>query len=86
MQESFREKDHLLSLKVMRLTKPSIKPLIPITCEDNNSLGAVLNHVTETDVSACKGAEHLAAGELLSLPQGITYLFNHGADHRIFFT
>lgn len=75
MQESFREKDHLLSLKVMRLTKPSIKPLIPISSEEQDLPGVLFNNQIANNVAASKGAEYLSTGELLSLPQAFGSIY-----------
>jgi len=75
MQESSREKDHLLSLKVMRLTKPSIKPLVPIACEEQDLPGLIYNQLVINDVAASKGAEYLSSGELLSLPQAFGSIY-----------
>jgi len=75
MQEGYREKEHLLSLKVMRLTKPSVKPLLHVTNEPQDLPGDIFNNSIFNDVATTKGAEMLNCGELLSLPQAFGSIY-----------
>lgn len=75
MQEGYREKEHLLSLKVMRLTKPSIKPLLHVTNESCDLPGEVFNAELRHDVAVTKGAELMSCGELLLLPQAFGSIY-----------
>lgn len=73
MQEPSR--DNLLSLKVMRLTKPTIKPLLHVTNEEQDLPGTVFNNDTAHYIAATKGAELMTTGELLSLPQSFGSIY-----------
>jgi len=72
---SYREREHPLTLKVMRLTKPSIKPVLHVTNEPQDLPGDTLNALALNDVAAVKGCEQIASGELLSLPQSFGSIY-----------
>ncbi|XP_030049052.1 trafficking protein particle complex subunit 13 isoform X4 [Microcaecilia unicolor] len=69
------KQEHLLALKVMRLTKPTLFTNIPVTCEDGDLPGDLLNHLMKDDPSTVKGAEMLMLGEMLTLPQNFGNIF-----------
>ncbi|XP_029432033.1 trafficking protein particle complex subunit 13 isoform X3 [Rhinatrema bivittatum] len=60
---------------VMRLTKPTLFTNIPVTCEDRDLPGDLLNHLMKDDPSTVKGAETLMLGEMLTLPQNFGNIF-----------
>ncbi|XP_002166018.3 trafficking protein particle complex subunit 13 isoform X1 [Hydra vulgaris] len=75
MQDQVKEKDHLLVLKVMRLTKPSIKSPLHVTAEEHDFPGDLFYNEMMNDISALKGAEEMAVGEILSLPQAFGSIY-----------
>ncbi|KAM7148272.1 trafficking protein particle complex subunit 13 isoform 11-T11 [Molossus nigricans] len=63
------KQEHLLALKVMRLTKPTLFTNIPVTCEEKDLPGDLFNQLMRDDPSTVNGAETLMLGEMLTLPQ-----------------
>ncbi|XP_060765022.1 trafficking protein particle complex subunit 13 isoform X2 [Neoarius graeffei] len=63
------KQEHLLALKVMRLTKPTLFTNMPVTCEDRDLPGDLFGRLMREDPSTIKGAETLMLGEMLTLPQ-----------------
>ncbi|KAK1345220.1 hypothetical protein QTO34_013930 [Cnephaeus nilssonii] len=63
------KQEHLLALKVMRLTKPTLFTNIPVTCEEKDLPGDLFNQLMRDDPSTVNGAEILMLGEMLTLPQ-----------------
>ncbi|XP_017768562.1 PREDICTED: trafficking protein particle complex subunit 13 [Nicrophorus vespilloides] len=61
--------EHLLSLKVMRLTRPTLSSPNPVTCDGKDLLGNLLNEALQKEANAVQGAETLATGQFLLLPQ-----------------
>ncbi|XP_065069428.1 trafficking protein particle complex subunit 13-like [Rhopilema esculentum] len=70
-----KEKDQLLALKVMRLTRPTIKPLLQVTCEEQDLPGECFENDFKSDAAAIKGIELFSSGELLSLPQSFGSIY-----------
>lgn len=60
---------HLLTLKVMRLTKPTLQSPLPLTCDSKDLPGNLLNNSLQQDPTAVKGTETICCGEFLLLPQ-----------------
>nr|XP_014344763.1 PREDICTED: trafficking protein particle complex subunit 13 isoform X3 [Latimeria chalumnae] len=69
------KQEHLLALKVMRLTKPTLFTNIPVTCEDRDLPGDLFNLLMKEDPSTVKEAEMLMLGEMLTLPQNFGNIF-----------
>ncbi|KAM4051597.1 trafficking protein particle complex subunit 13 isoform 2-T2 [Anomaloglossus baeobatrachus] len=69
------KQEHLLALKVMRLTKPTLFTNIPVTCEERDLPGDLFNNLMKEDPSTVKGAEILMLGEMLTLPQNFGNIF-----------
>ncbi|XP_078127962.1 trafficking protein particle complex subunit 13 isoform X3 [Sander vitreus] len=69
MEVNQAKQEHLLALKVMRLTKPTLFTNLPVTCEDRDLPGDVFAQLMREDPSTIKGAEALMLGEMLTLPQ-----------------
>ncbi|XP_004862925.1 trafficking protein particle complex subunit 13 isoform X1 [Heterocephalus glaber] len=69
------KQDHLLALKVMRLTKPTLFTNIPVTCEEKDLPGDLFNQLMRDDPSTVNGAEILMLGEMLTLPQNFGNIF-----------
>ncbi|XP_060521163.1 trafficking protein particle complex subunit 13 isoform X2 [Cylas formicarius] len=61
--------EHLLALKVMRLTRPTLASPLPITCDSKDLPGNLLNNALQQDPSAVPGTETLNIGQFLLLPQ-----------------
>lgn len=61
--------EHLLSLKVMRLTRPTLASPLPITCDSKDLPGNLLNNALQKDPTAVQGAETISIGQFLLLPQ-----------------
>eukprot|EP00112_Aurelia_sp_Birch-Aquarium-sp1_P016607 Seg378.24 transcript_id=Seg378.24/GoldUCD/mRNA.D3Y31 product="Trafficking protein particle complex subunit 13" protein_id=Seg378.24/GoldUCD/D3Y31 len=73
--EVYKEKDQLLTLKVMRLTRPTIKPLLPVTCEEQDLPGEFFDTDLKSNVAAIKGFELFSSGEMLTLPQSFGSIY-----------
>uniref|UniRef100_A0A3Q2C9E2 Trafficking protein particle complex subunit 13 n=1 Tax=Cyprinodon variegatus TaxID=28743 RepID=A0A3Q2C9E2_CYPVA len=69
------KQEHLLALKVMRLTKPTLFTNLPVTCEDRDLPGDLFAQLMREDPSTIKGAETLMLGEMLTLPQNFGNIF-----------
>ncbi|XP_063921514.1 trafficking protein particle complex subunit 13 [Zophobas morio] len=61
--------EHLLALKVMRLTRPTLACPLPVTCDSKDLPGNLLNLALQQDPTAVKGTETLCTGQFLLLPQ-----------------
>ena len=70
-----RDKDHLVALKVMRLTKPSLMNSHPLTCDTRDLPGDTLHDLLQNDVSISPGIEHFGLSDLLTLPQNFGNIF-----------
>ncbi|XP_030291314.1 trafficking protein particle complex subunit 13 isoform X3 [Sparus aurata] len=69
------KQEHLLALKVMRLTKPTLFTNMPVTCEERDLPGDLFGQLMREDPSTIKGAEILMLGEMLTLPQNFGNIF-----------
>lgn len=69
------KQEHLLALKVMRLTKPTLFTNLPVTCENRDLPGDLFGQLMREDPSTIKGAETLMLGEMLTLPQNFGNIF-----------
>uniref|UniRef100_A0A3P9KSW9 Trafficking protein particle complex subunit 13 n=1 Tax=Oryzias latipes TaxID=8090 RepID=A0A3P9KSW9_ORYLA len=69
------KQEHLLALKVMRLTKPTLFTNLPVTCEERDLPGDLFGQLMRQDPSTIKGAETLMLGEMLTLPQNFGNIF-----------
>ncbi|XP_028403877.1 trafficking protein particle complex subunit 13-like [Dendronephthya gigantea] len=67
--------EHLLALKVMRLTKPSLHVSIPVATEKHNLPGTTFSDAFKKDLGTARGLENFALGELLVLPQTFGNIF-----------
>ncbi|KAF5275182.1 hypothetical protein FQR65_LT04214 [Abscondita terminalis] len=61
--------EHLLGLKVMRLTRPTLASPVPITCDGKDLPGNLLNLALQQDPTAVQGLETIMTGQFLLLPQ-----------------
>ncbi|XP_061554670.1 trafficking protein particle complex subunit 13 isoform X1 [Phycodurus eques] len=75
MDVSQAKQEHLLALKVMRLTKPTLFTNLPVTCEERDLPGDLFGRLMHDDPSTIKGAETLMLGEMLTLPQNFGNIF-----------
>eukprot|EP00051_Salpingoeca_urceolata_P029328 m.489572 g.489572 ORF g.489572 m.489572 type:complete len:419 (+) comp26900_c0_seq1:171-1427(+) len=69
------KEQHQLSLKVMRLTKPTFASSTPLSCESVDLPGKALDKLRENDAAAVPGLPNVAMGELLTLPQTFGSIF-----------
>uniref|UniRef100_A0AAY4DK31 Trafficking protein particle complex subunit 13 n=1 Tax=Denticeps clupeoides TaxID=299321 RepID=A0AAY4DK31_9TELE len=69
------KQEHLLALKVMRLTKPTLFTNMPVTSEDRDLPGDLFSMLMKSDPSTIKGAEMVMLGEMLTLPQNFGNIF-----------
>ncbi|XP_071219797.1 trafficking protein particle complex subunit 13-like isoform X9 [Salvelinus alpinus] len=75
MEVNQAKQEHLLALKVMRLTKPTLFTNMPVTCEDRDLPGDLFGRLMKEDPSTIKGSEALMLGEMLTLPQNFGNIF-----------
>lgn len=61
--------EHLLALKVMRLTRPTLASPLPVTCDSKDLPGNLLNNALQQDPTVVPGSETIAIGQFLLLPQ-----------------
>ncbi|KAJ8722090.1 hypothetical protein PYW08_004492 [Mythimna loreyi] len=67
--------EHLVALKVMRLTKPAlISPKI-VTCDSKDLPGNILNNYLKDDATSVTQMETLSAGQFLLLPQSFGNIY-----------
>ncbi|XP_033117078.1 trafficking protein particle complex subunit 13-like isoform X2 [Anneissia japonica] len=70
-----REKEHLLSLKVMRLTKPSFIGLTPVLCEANDIAGGDTLTDIKPSLASVKSIPSFSVSEMLTLPQNFGSIY-----------
>jgi hypothetical protein len=71
-----KEKEHLLALKVMRLTKPSLLTTQHVlSCSQRDLPQDSFSLITATDSNIIHDMEHFALGPLLTLPQNFGNIF-----------
>ncbi|XP_048586809.1 trafficking protein particle complex subunit 13 [Nematostella vectensis] len=73
--ESGLQREHLLALKVMRLTKPSMYTSIPVQCESQDLPGSIFKDCHDADIASVPGMYDFALGDLLVLPQTFGNIF-----------
>ncbi|KAK9869305.1 hypothetical protein WA026_003057 [Henosepilachna vigintioctopunctata] len=61
--------EHLLALKVMRLTRPTLSSPLPLTCDSKDLPGNLFNNALHQDLTSVQGSETLCCGQFLLLPQ-----------------
>lgn len=67
--------EHLLALKVMRLTRPTLCSPIIVTNDSKDLPGNLLNSDLKHDITSVSGIETLAAGQFLLLPQSFGNIY-----------
>lgn len=67
--------EHLLALKVMRLTRPTLASPIVVTCDSMDLPGSTLNNELKSDCTALQGMETLAIGQFMVLPQSFGNIY-----------
>lgn len=67
--------EHLVALKVMRLTKPAFTTPKIITCDSKDLPGNILNNYLKDDATSVTQMETLAAGQFLLLPQSFGNIY-----------
>ncbi|XP_012276930.1 trafficking protein particle complex subunit 13 [Orussus abietinus] len=73
--EAKQKSEHLLSLKVMRLTRPTLASPTVVTCEPTDLPGNTLNDDLKIDCTALPGMETLALGYFMVLPQSFGNIY-----------
>lgn len=67
--------EHLVALKVMRLTKPALVSPKIVTCDSKDLPGNILNNYLKDDATSVTQMETLAAGQFLLLPQSFGNIY-----------
>lgn len=67
--------EHLVALKVMRLTKPALISPNIVTCDSKDLPGNILNNFLKDDATSVTQMETLAAGQFLLLPQSFGNIY-----------
>ncbi|PNF19837.1 Trafficking protein particle complex subunit 13 [Cryptotermes secundus] len=67
--------EHLLALKVMRLTRPTLCSPAIVTSDSKDLPGNLLNNDLKNDITSVPGIETLAAGQFLLLPQSFGNIY-----------
>lgn len=70
-----REKEHLLALKVMRLTRPSLYTTHPVASESRYFTCNLLNAALKKDLGSPDKLEYFSSGNLLMLPQSFGNIY-----------
>ncbi|XP_078038449.1 trafficking protein particle complex subunit 13 [Augochlora pura] len=73
--ESKPKNEHLLALKVMRLTRPTLASPIVVTCDSTDLPGNTLNNELKNDCTALQGMETLTVGQFMVLPQSFGNIY-----------
>lgn len=69
------KKDHLLALKVMRLTRPMLAAPDVISCESTDLPFSLFKQTIESDAAVVRGSERLTAGQFMLLPQSFGNIY-----------
>ncbi|XP_014209609.1 trafficking protein particle complex subunit 13 [Copidosoma floridanum] len=67
--------EHLLALKVMRLTRPTLASPVVVTCDSTDLPGNTLNVDLKNDCTALQGMETVAIGQFMVLPQSFGNIY-----------
>eukprot|EP01137_Pigoraptor_chileana_P010016 Opistho-2@59080 len=70
-----QKENHLLVLKVMRLSRPNLVSNQPVTCETIDFPGTTLHEYTAGDPKTPKDLEAFGLGEFLALPQNFGNIY-----------
>ncbi|KFM59608.1 hypothetical protein X975_24184, partial [Stegodyphus mimosarum] len=70
-----REKEHLLALKVMRLTRPSLYTTQPVASGSRYFTCNLLNAALKQDFGSPENLEYFSSGNLLMLPQSFGNIY-----------
>ncbi|XP_043259381.1 trafficking protein particle complex subunit 13 [Colletes gigas] len=73
--ETKPEGEHMLALKVMRLTRPTLANPVVVTCDSTDLPGNTLNNELKNDCTALQGMETLAVGQFMVLPQSFGNIY-----------
>ncbi|CAK9826295.1 Trafficking protein particle complex subunit 13 [Anthophora retusa] len=73
--ETKTKNEHLLELKVMRLTRPTLASPVVVTCDSTDLPGNTLNNELKNDCTALQGMEALTVGQFMVLPQSFGNIY-----------
>ncbi|RUS92093.1 hypothetical protein EGW08_000117 [Elysia chlorotica] len=73
--EGSRDREQLLALKVMRLTKPTLMPHQTLVSESRDLCGDALARLNDVEVARTPGLSAFPLGSLLTLPQNFGNIF-----------
>ncbi|XP_039288736.1 trafficking protein particle complex subunit 13 isoform X2 [Nilaparvata lugens] len=73
--EAKEKADHLLALKVMRLTRPTLSSPAIVTTDSSDLPANLLNNHLKSNVATVAGLETIAAGQFLLLPQSFGNIY-----------
>ncbi|KAL3211298.1 hypothetical protein MRX96_036527 [Rhipicephalus microplus] len=69
------QRDQLLALKVMRLTRPALFTTLPVVCDSRDIPGSMWMQELKQDLGAPLGLELFGAGSFLMLPQSFGNIY-----------
>ncbi|XP_012946357.1 trafficking protein particle complex subunit 13 [Aplysia californica] len=73
--EGSKDREQLLALKVMRLTKPTLMAHQAVVSESRDLCGDLLGRLNQVEMARSAGLEHFPLGNLLTLPQNFGNIF-----------
>ncbi|XP_046629447.1 trafficking protein particle complex subunit 13 [Neodiprion virginianus] len=73
--EAKPKSEHLLALKVMRLTRPTLASPVIVSCDSTDLPGNTLNNELKNDNTSLQGMETLAVGQFMMLPQSFGNIY-----------
>ncbi|XP_049831882.1 trafficking protein particle complex subunit 13 isoform X1 [Schistocerca gregaria] len=73
--EGKERNEHILALKVMRLTRPTLSSPLIVTSDAKDLPGNLFNNDLKHDITSVSSVETLAAGQFLLLPQSFGNIY-----------
>ncbi|XP_008485310.1 trafficking protein particle complex subunit 13 isoform X2 [Diaphorina citri] len=71
----FKKSDHLLGLKVLKLTQPQLASPVIVTCDAKDLPGKLYNGHVKSDVTTVEGNETIGASQFMVIPQSIRNIY-----------
>uniref|UniRef100_A0A8D8T208 Trafficking protein particle complex subunit 13 n=3 Tax=Cacopsylla melanoneura TaxID=428564 RepID=A0A8D8T208_9HEMI len=71
----FKKSDHLLSLKVLKLTQPQLAPPTILTCDSKDLPGKLFNTHVKENITTVMDNETLGPSQFMLLPQSIRNIY-----------
>jgi len=73
--DQMRDVKSLLTIKVLRLVRPTLVGPLPLSCDTHDLSGDLWERELKGDVTAVQGLEVLSLGQFLRLPQGFGNMY-----------